>query len=90
MLNANTDVFKNIKKFFSVAREQISKGIVNASKLHRTKIQSPSFFNIILTILIILIMSFLNEAHNYFPLLILNCCYIIQIFYWIILRNNFI
>ena len=73
-----------LKKFFSVVREQISKGIANTSKLHGTKIESTSFFNIIL---IILIMFFLNEAHNYFPLLIFNYCYIIKIFYWIILRN---
>lgn len=87
MLNANTEVFKNIKKFFSVAKGQTSKGKVNTSKLHGMKIESTSFFNIIL---IILIMFFLHEAHNYFPLLIFNCCYIIQMFYWIILRNYFI
>lgn len=78
MLNANPEVFKNIKKFFSVAREQISKGIVNTSKLCGMKIQNTYFFNIIL---IIIIMLFLNEAHNYSPLLIFNCCYVMQVFY---------
>lgn len=78
MLNANPEVFfKNITKFFSVAREQISKGIANTSKLHGTKIQSTPFLKIIL---IILIMFFLNEPQTYFPLLIFNCCYISQIF----------
>lgn len=78
MLNANTEVFKNIKKFFSVVKEQISKGTVNTSKLGGMKIQSTPFFNIIL---IVLIIFFLSEAHNSFPLLIFNCCYVIQVFY---------
>lgn len=87
ILNANTEVFKNIKKFFRLVREQISKGILNTSKLHGIKIQSTSFFNITL---ITLIMLFLTEVHNYFPLLIFNCCYIIQVFFWIVLRKPFI
>lgn len=70
MLNANTEVFKNIKKFFSVAREQISKGseklvnyIVWSYKVH------------LFSTFLITVMFFLNEGHNCLTILIFNCCY---------------
>lgn len=70
MLNANTEVFKNIKKFFSVAREQVSKGSVKPVNyiVWRYKVSLSLTF-------LITLMFFLSEGHNYFTILIFNSCY---------------